>query len=302
MTDIFQERLEEAEQALLEACRRRDASAFGFKARPAVLLHRLRMRVEQKGFLDWAIRHLDAWGLEQVMAPEAQHFVGAATVIPFLQDVANAPTEEAEQAHKRLNMAWPILWAAIERSAYAPKPFLEALFKRKRDGFSFDPRWLDLPLGPFDVSRQDMLLSWHPRLSSNNMPSTLKLSPLQSAWADQDTELCLAFLANGATLNQTFPKSDWPEWTLRSAIDGVQSSDYPTEAALVSLRHVHHSPTRKPRPSGRGGMVGISLRFWVIQGYPLGHAKASQTHSGKPRVGRGHRPGSHGVFAFSGHC
>lgn len=231
MLDSFETRFAHAAAEVLRACAARD-EAFFVRDNPVLKgLHRLHMRLEQKGLVDWALLNLDAWGAERVVTSGWGFSVE--NVPHFLAGVAEREAHDPAGAERLLTEHWPLLWHNLVRtykgypnkadSDYSINAALRAVLLRPAD--SSHPRIaatrLDMEGGPFALEYHDRLFDWGCKQDAekDSRGYSTQLTPLQLAWATQNSALAEVLLRNGATIDSEYAQSGWSFWSLRKAMD-----------------------------------------------------------------------------------
>lgn len=199
--------------AILAATEARDAAGL-MKAVEAVKAFR---NAGSDALFPWALLHLDAWGLEACLRND---FPDSTALQSFFVRLFNPTWLENPQEHLRLKTeAWPVLWSAAQTQESRLHQLLSEVFLAHHQEQPFDLSLLDLPDGPFSEPFHDHLVSCQPR----RQIWVGKFTPMQLAWANQDFCLMGLLLKKGADLDRSYPTSSWPLWTLRSALERVDS-------------------------------------------------------------------------------
>lgn len=200
--------------ALLAASAARDAVEV-VKQADALIASRT---VGVDGFYNWALVHLDAWGLAKCLETE---FPGGSTLLRFFAVLSDPIGLENHEEHLRLkNEAWPVIWAAAQANGTQLRRLLSEVYLAHHNEAPIDLSLLDLPEGPFSEGFHSYKLVWKPR----RQIWVDEFTPLQIAWASQDVALLGLLLKHGAGLDQSFPETAWPKWTLRLVLESPDAA------------------------------------------------------------------------------
>lgn len=223
MSEKASERLEEVKEAVLCLSRNRDASALSFKNPLVQDLERLNWWFNKQSFYDWAFVNLDVWGIEQCLSNKNSL---SSDILPkFLTTVSKLDETNPAEGMRFMKEIWPLLWACLRRT----NPLNQRMFSFFTLGDPHytkalrDARRLDIPDGPYSKNFHDRIYeSVYFPVPWEGM-KRLWLSPLQWAWANQDSVLCGVLLKNGAGLETQYEHSSWPTWSLKKVLDDPAS-------------------------------------------------------------------------------
>lgn len=217
MPDVFETRLAEAASEAIRACANRDEGFFVKDNRSLVSLGRLNMRVNDQGLVDWAVLSLDEWGLSKVLG--FTYALEAETLTRFLTGLAKIDARHPARGAQIVEKNWPLLWEHFQKNGHN----FGQILRRALEGYAESGQApitarFDYPHGPFSSTCHHRLFTWASRKPGEDRTSLALVSPLQFAWATQDGPLCELLVKRGARLEDCYPDSSWPEWTLGEAL------------------------------------------------------------------------------------
>lgn len=217
MPDVFETRLAEAASEAIRACANRDEKFFVKDNRSLVSLGRLNMRVNDQGLADWAALSLDGWGLGKVLG--FTYALEAETLTRFLTGLAKIDARHPARGEQIVEENWPLLWERFQQTGHNFGQILRrALEGHEESGQAPITARFDYPHGPFSSTCHHRLFTWASRQPGADRTSLALVSPLQFAWATQNGPLCELLVKRGARLEDRYPDSSWPEWTLGEAL------------------------------------------------------------------------------------
>lgn len=204
----------ELAEALLDACRAKNEASF--QALSERVARNPSGPTKQWGsFESWAVCSLPAWGVTRWL--QTHGWMAVSSWERFVFEVEHSKTSHPTEHARLLEEAWPAMWAYAVQEKFPRRGVVKDLLLGKQDGGTLDAEaWDRVEEGPFSATFHNDVYHWsHKREVWHGW---IPLSPLQIAWATQDWGLCRVLLKNGAGVQDTYPRSAWPTWTLEKAM------------------------------------------------------------------------------------
>lgn len=174
-------------------------------------------------FESWAMCSLPAWGVKRWL--EMHGWMALHSWERFVFEVERSQAKSPTEHDRLLGEVWPVVWAYAVQEQFPRRGVVKDLILRKQGGGTLNAEaWNRVEEGPFSAIFHNDAYTWNHKREVWH--GRIPLSPLQIAWATQDWNLCGVLLKNGAGVQDTYPRSAWPTWTLQTAMASETWSKY----------------------------------------------------------------------------